>query len=266
MSALEKPKLIPIEGRGENLSTGHISLYRSIRKHWIWSDPVKFQWWVDILLEANHKPQKVLIGDQLIECKRGQSAKSMCTWAKRWRVDRGQVRRFFKLLESDQMATIKTTSKTTMITICNYESYQDHRPSKGTTKRPSNEHQVNTNNNDNNDNKDSTRQWLFSHNGFFDRQLVKNVDEPELDKYQKLVEFLHSKDEEGKYLFSNVLSLEKQISYKDYLALKKTESTYNLRSLKSVLEAMENKPDLKKKYKNVFLTANNWLKNDFGND
>jgi hypothetical protein len=153
MSALEKPKLIPIEGRGENLSTGHISLYRSIRKHWIWSDPVKFQWWIDILLEANHKTQKVLIGDVLIECKRGQSAKSMCTWAKRWRVDRGQVRRFFKLLESDQMATIKTTSKTTMITICNYESYQDYRPSKDTTKRPSNEHQVNTNNNDNNDNK-----------------------------------------------------------------------------------------------------------------
>jgi hypothetical protein len=76
----------------------------------------------------------------------------MCTWAKRWRVDRGQVRRFFKLLESDQMATIKTTSKTTMITICNYESYQDYRPSRDTTKRPSNEHQVNTNNNDNNDN------------------------------------------------------------------------------------------------------------------
>jgi hypothetical protein len=29
---------------------GWIKLHREIRDHWIWKDPVKYQWWTDILL------------------------------------------------------------------------------------------------------------------------------------------------------------------------------------------------------------------------
>ncbi len=103
---------------------------------------------------------------------------------------------------------------------------------------------------------------LFSHEGFFDRQIENNAGRPEIAKYQKLVEFLHGKDEDGKTKFSNVLSLPKQISYADYLKLKEVESGTS-RTLSEVLNDMENKVDLKKKYENVYLTANNWLKNEF---
>jgi hypothetical protein len=131
---------------------GHISLFRSIRKHWIWSDPQRFQWWVDILLEANHKEKKVLIGSELITCKRGECVVSVMSWAKRWRVNRGTVRRFFELLQSDSMIVLKPTNKTTHLTICNYDSYQSYRPSKTPSKGHQSDIKCDTTNNDNNDN------------------------------------------------------------------------------------------------------------------
>jgi hypothetical protein len=134
MMAVEKPKLYPVnEGTAiikdiqENYTTGYVKMFRSVRKHWVWQDAEKFKWWVDILLEANHKDQKFLLGGKLIECKRGQSVNSLLTWAKRWRTNPSAVRRFMKLLESDAMIVTENVSKTTRLTICNYGSYNDKR-------------------------------------------------------------------------------------------------------------------------------------------
>jgi hypothetical protein len=135
---------------------GFISLFRSIRKHWIWQDAEKLKWWIDILLEVNHKPKKVLIGSKLIDCNRGQSINSLLTWAKRWRTNVSAVRRFLHLLESDSMIRIENVSKTTRITVCKYESYQDWRNDSETKMkglRNDDETEVKTNNNANNDNK-----------------------------------------------------------------------------------------------------------------
>lgn len=114
----------------ESEERGHISLFRSIRQHWIWQDAEKLKWWIDILLEVNHKQQKILLGGKLVVCNRGQSINSLQTWAKRWRADKSAVRRFFKLLESDYMIVTENIAATTRLTVCNYGSYQDWRHSK----------------------------------------------------------------------------------------------------------------------------------------
>lgn len=111
----------------ENYLTGYIKLYRSIRDHWIWQDEQKLKWWLDIMLEVNHTDKKVLIGGLIIECKRGQSLNSLETWAKQWKVDEGKVRRFFKLLEADNMIKTENVKKTTRLTVCKYVSYNDRR-------------------------------------------------------------------------------------------------------------------------------------------
>lgn len=103
----------------------------------------------------------------------------------------------------------------------------------------------------------------FTHNGFFDRQLAANQGEPELDKYQRLVEYLHEQDEEGKYKFANILTLPKQMSFRDYLELKKVERESQGRTLKQILENMENKKSLAREYSNVYLTAKNWLRQNY---
>jgi hypothetical protein len=104
--------------------TGWISLHRQVQKHWIWKDPNKFQWWIDILLTVNNTDCKVNIGFEVLACKRGQSLMSIQSWATRWGVSKDTARNFLNLLEKDHMITRVTLAKTTLLTICNYDSYQ----------------------------------------------------------------------------------------------------------------------------------------------
>lgn len=103
---------------------GWIKLSRDISNHWIWKDETKLKWWLDILLTVNFKDNKILMGNQLVECKRGQSVMSLQQWGARWKVDKNKVRNFFVLLEKDGMILHENLSKTTRITICNYDTYQ----------------------------------------------------------------------------------------------------------------------------------------------
>ncbi len=122
---------------------GWIKLHRQITDHWIWKDPVKFQWWMDMLLIANHADNKICIGMQLIECKRGQTVMSLSNWAKRWKVSRDTVRNFLVLLEKDTMILHENLVNSTRITICNYDTYQtDLHDSQTQTKRKPNASQT----------------------------------------------------------------------------------------------------------------------------
>jgi hypothetical protein len=110
----------------EKRNGGFILLHRSLQDHWVWGNAEYLKWWLDILMQVNFKDASVLIKGQLVICKRGQSIKSLETWAQRWRVDVGRVRHFFGLLVSDQMIGRENLfNKTTRITVCNYDSYND---------------------------------------------------------------------------------------------------------------------------------------------
>jgi len=103
---------------------GWISIHRKIKDHWIWNDPVKFQWWIDILLDVNHQGRKVNIGNKLFLCERGQTIRSLIGWAERWGISKDSARTFLQLLEKDKMITHENLIKTTRITVCNYNKYQ----------------------------------------------------------------------------------------------------------------------------------------------
>lgn len=119
-----------------NKNAGFILLHRRVRDHWVWDDPVKLKWWLDILMECNHEGKKFNIGFDLIECNRGQTVNSLMTWGKRWGVDISTVRRFFKLCESDHMIVTENLQKTTRLTVCNYDSYNDPKQAKQTQSNP----------------------------------------------------------------------------------------------------------------------------------
>lgn len=108
-------------------NTGFILIHRKLKKHWIWEDATKLKWWLDILLSANYSDNKVLIKGVLVECKRGQSVKSLETWAKEWRTSKATVKRFLDLLENDKNIETENLQITTRITVCNYDSYNDVR-------------------------------------------------------------------------------------------------------------------------------------------
>ena len=105
--------------------SGWIKLHREINSHWIWSNSDYFKWWIDILLEVNHTPAKVLIKGKVYNCGRGEKLYSLDTWANRWGTNKSKVKRFLEMLQKDEMICLKNETQTTRITICKYDDYQD---------------------------------------------------------------------------------------------------------------------------------------------
>lgn len=104
-----------------------IKLFRDINKHWIWQNSDYLKWWLDILLEVNHAPAKVVINNKIYECNRGEKLYSLDTWAARWGTNKSKVRRFLQLLQNDNMIVLKSETQTTRLTVCKYDTYQDMR-------------------------------------------------------------------------------------------------------------------------------------------
>lgn len=112
------------------MNNGWIKLHRKLKDHWLYTESREFsklEAWIDILMEVNHKPHKVPIGNVLLTVNQGESLNSLDTWSKRWKWNKSKVRRFFKMLQDDHMIRIKSETKTTRLTVCNYESYQVER-------------------------------------------------------------------------------------------------------------------------------------------
>ncbi|RLB94403.1 MAG: hypothetical protein DRH26_01405 [Deltaproteobacteria bacterium] len=109
--------------------SGWISIHRKIMKHWIFQDSKKLKAWLIILMEVNHHPEDVLIKEKVFKVKRGESVKSLDSWAYLFGMgwDKSATRRFFKLLENESMIELKPTRKTTHLKVCNYEAYQNRR-------------------------------------------------------------------------------------------------------------------------------------------
>lgn len=143
--------------------TGWISLHRSVEDHWLFQEKrkfSKFEAWVDLLLMVNHKDNKVMFDNELILVKRGQRITSIRQLGERWDWSRTKVDSFLKLLESDGMILTKKDTKKTLLSIVNYDLYQNEDLQKRhqkDTEKPRKSHdndtekpQKDTNNNDNN--------------------------------------------------------------------------------------------------------------------
>ena len=107
--------------------SGWIKLFRDINKHWIWQNSDYLKWWLDILLEVNHAPAKVVIKNKIYDCNRGEKLYSLDTWAYRWGTNKSKARRFLQLLQNDNMIVLKSETQTTRLIVCKYDTYQDMR-------------------------------------------------------------------------------------------------------------------------------------------
>lgn len=177
--------------------TGWISLHRQIQNHWIWEDPQKLKWWLDMLLRVNHKDNKTVIGNKVVVIKRGTFHTSEVKLAEQWNVSRNTVRSFIKLLESDEMITTERTRNGTTVKVLNYNDYQTFSRDK---KQPTEQHDeqnvaqnteqkmdsqvnntLNTNNNDNNAN----NELIMNNNDNNDNKTNRSVGVV-FDKFQEL--------------------------------------------------------------------------------
>lgn len=114
------------------MAEGWIKEYRAIREHWLWSDKpfARGQAFNDLLLMVNHQENKIMMNGELIEVKRGQRITSLRYLAETWGWSTKKVKTFLEVLQKENMITFKCDSKKTLITIENWDLYQNEETQK----------------------------------------------------------------------------------------------------------------------------------------
>ena len=147
----------------ENVNEGWICLYRNIRNHFLYPSKenrpfTKYEAWVDLLLNANHAEQKVVLKFEMYIVQRGEQLRTLKTLSELWNWTPSTVRRFLTLLENQKMICLKSDTKSTLITICNYDVYQGDRKTdeiRQKNDRKTDEKRQDINNNGYNEKKDN---------------------------------------------------------------------------------------------------------------
>lgn len=156
------------------MGKGWILLHRKIREcNIIWDDKPfsRGQAWIDLLLTVNHEDREILFNGNFTIIKRGQTLTSLTKLADRWGWSRKKTTKFLNELKMASMVDFESNNKRTVVTVINYDVYQDL----GTTEEPqknrrgtAEEPQRNTNkeliNNDRKNYKNNIRDFLKTDN------------------------------------------------------------------------------------------------------
>lgn len=242
------------------MNNGWIKLYRGLLCHWIFSDAKKFKWWVTILLRVNHEPHKVMIGNKLIIVGRGESVRSLRSWAMEFNTTPKTVKTFFSMLESDGMIKINSIGFSTHLTVCNWGDYQEPVNTKETeskqkvnTKETVSKHELPTNKKE----KKGKNEKEYIYSPFFDSEIEKSGND---DNYIQFVKIIFGENKLGVEC-KNVLSLPHQMTYKQFQVVYNKKLEYRV-SIADYIERMENYKDLKKSGMYVQKILLNWMNMD----
>ncbi len=110
---------------------GWFCLWRKFRNHPFWLQRRRFsraEAWLDLLMDTAFEDQTVVLGNRIVEVKRGQALFSARKKAAKWLWARNCVHAFFLLLERERMVNRAVSHGVegghTLITILNFEKYQ----------------------------------------------------------------------------------------------------------------------------------------------
>jgi DNA-binding transcriptional regulator YhcF (GntR family) len=136
-----------------NNNNGWIKLHRKILENPTSSNLELLGLWSYILLNINHKPSDFYLGFQKIHLESGQGIFSQKKLSEKFKVSLSKIHRMLKILESEKQIEKQGESKYTVITVINWELYQNiekENENQTETKQKTNRKQIETNNNDKN--------------------------------------------------------------------------------------------------------------------
>jgi len=133
---------------------GWISMHRKITENefYFCERFTKIQAFIDLLILANHKPSTFFVRYNEVALKRGELGYSIETLAIRWKWNKRTVKKYLNMLQKREMIHYRTSKITTIISIKNYEFYQNG----ARQNTPQSIHRVHTYNNDKNIKKPSS--------------------------------------------------------------------------------------------------------------
>lgn len=138
---------------------GWISIYRKIQNSFVWTNSDQLKLWLLILMKANHSENKFLFNGEELSVSKGQMVTGVNVLASDFnegvkpvnRVAGRTLWRWLKKFEKEQMLSIESTSKYSVITVLNWDEYQQNDNHLSSSGQSSVKH-LSTNNNDNNEN------------------------------------------------------------------------------------------------------------------
>lgn len=145
--------------------SGWIKLHRQLLDNPIFKNHKLLQTFLYCLIKASHQDHDQLIGDTMVSLKSGELATGRKAIAAATGLSEQNVRTSLSRLKTLQMITIKPTTKYSIISIVNWDSYQQINQQTNqvtTNKQPTNNQQVTTNKNVKNyknDNKYTTKHF-----------------------------------------------------------------------------------------------------------
>lgn len=106
----------------------YIPISRSLFEHPLWCEEriySKFEAWLDLLQSSRFEDTKQIIGNRMMDVKRGQIPISLRFLASRWKWSPKKVNSFLECLIKESMIIKETLKETgqTVLTICNYDKY-----------------------------------------------------------------------------------------------------------------------------------------------
>lgn len=113
---------------------GWIKLHRKLLENPIFNDPHLLKLWVYCLLKATHKERKQIVGKQMVELQPGQFVTGRFILAEEYNkgakpkdiVSDRTLWRWLKFLEECEFLSIKSTTKYSVVTINNWDKYQEN--------------------------------------------------------------------------------------------------------------------------------------------
>lgn len=143
------------------MEIGYIKLYRKITNSFVWTNPNMLKLWLLCLMKASHKESRFLFNGKEVVVSSGQFVTGRAVIEKEFNegvsLDQQIVGRtlwrWLKKFENEQMLSINSTTKYSVITINNWADYQVGDQQVSST-RPTTVQQVSTYKNDKNDKND----------------------------------------------------------------------------------------------------------------
>jgi hypothetical protein len=196
------------------MNQGWIKLHRQITE-WEWyTDGNTFRVFLHLIINANHKPKRY----KGILIERGQILTGRKSLSVALDLTERQVRTALTKLKNSGEITQKTTSKTTksgsIITICNYDSYQERNEQSDqqndqqtTSKRPRSDQEATTNKNDKNNKNVNNEKNHHQAEKNDDDDLISLIDIEKLKKEYKGIDVLKELQEIEKKISGQKISV-----------------------------------------------------------
>lgn len=147
-----------------------VKLHRKLLENPIASNPLLIWLFCYLLLLVSHKDHIFYFWKIKIEQKKWEAIISKKDIAKSFWISRWTLDSYLNILESEQVISIKTTTKYTVLTIinrCKYQTTDIKLASTWTSTWHQLEHQPDTINNDNNDNNEKNNKYIYMFDDFW---------------------------------------------------------------------------------------------------